>query len=299
MLRTLPPFSGLTAFYAAVRLGTLTRAAQTLNVSQPAITRRIARLEADLGCALFDRSHKPAVLTDGGRELMAVLRTSFDNIAVTAERLRMRGANQIVTVAGPSGFVSFWLIPRLGDLQAARPDTTIRVISSEHDLRDTSGDVRVRFGLSGDADEIKILGEEVFAAASPIYLSRHTPPNDVDGFGGLTFLTMERTRSQWYDWHSWFAAVGAGTQPSGRALHFNSYAMLISAALAGQGVCLCWSGLVDSYLESGALVRLTELSAASDRGYFLSVPRGAAAAAGVAGVADWIRRQSEAGPAPA
>lgn len=299
MLRSLPPFSGLTAFYAAVRFGTLTGAAHALNVSQPAITRRIARLEADLGCALFDRSRKPAILTEEGRELMDVLRSSFDGIGATADRIRLRGTNQVVTVTGPSGFVSFWLIPRLGDLQSALPDTTIRVISSEHDMRDTSGDIRVRFGIAGGAEETKILGEAVFAAASPIYLSRHAAPADAGGFAGLTLLSMERTRSQWYDWHSWFAATAGRSPPIGRYLHFNSYAMLISAALAGQGVCLCWSGLVDSYLASGALVRLTDLSASSERGYFLSVPRGPAAAAGVAGVADWIRRQTESGHAPA
>lgn len=56
----LPGFSGLTAFYAAARHGTLTAAASELNVSQPAVSRRIAQLEADLGCALFDRSRKPS-----------------------------------------------------------------------------------------------------------------------------------------------------------------------------------------------------------------------------------------------
>ena len=59
----LPAFSGLVAFYAAVRHGTLTGAAQELNVSQPAISRRISTLEADLGCHLFDRSRKPVQLT--------------------------------------------------------------------------------------------------------------------------------------------------------------------------------------------------------------------------------------------
>ena len=52
-MERLPGFSGLTAFYAAARHGTLTAAAAELNVSQPAVSRRIAALEADLGCALF------------------------------------------------------------------------------------------------------------------------------------------------------------------------------------------------------------------------------------------------------
>ncbi|MEM7652622.1 MAG: LysR family transcriptional regulator, partial [Pseudomonadota bacterium] len=52
---TLPPFSALIAFDAAARHGTFTKAAQEQNVSQPAISRRVAMLERDLGCSLFDR----------------------------------------------------------------------------------------------------------------------------------------------------------------------------------------------------------------------------------------------------
>ena len=50
----LPPFSGLTALHATARCGTLSAAAHELNVSQPAISRRIAALEDHLGCFLFD-----------------------------------------------------------------------------------------------------------------------------------------------------------------------------------------------------------------------------------------------------
>ena len=55
----LPSFSNLIAFDAVARNGTLTRAAEELNVSQPAISRRLSALEADLGLPLFDRTTKP------------------------------------------------------------------------------------------------------------------------------------------------------------------------------------------------------------------------------------------------
>ena len=136
----LPPFSGLTAFYAAVRHGTLTGAARELNVSQPAVSRRIAALEADLGCHLFDRSHKPARLTQQGREMMRALRSGFGQIEAAADQIRRSDGKQVVTVTGPAGFVGFWLIPRLGGLEAAFPEVTIRIISQEYGDPERPGD---------------------------------------------------------------------------------------------------------------------------------------------------------------
>jgi DNA-binding transcriptional LysR family regulator len=73
-----------------------------------------------------------------------------------------------------------------------------------------------------------------------------------------------------------------------RQLDFNSYAMLVNAALAGQGVCLCWSGLLDSFLSTGAMVRLDGPSARSVRGYFITRRDGLAANEEVMRIHDWI-----------
>lgn len=287
MSSRLPPFSGLTAFYAAVRHGTLTGAARELNVSQPAVSRRIAALEEDLGCRLFDRSHKPARLTQQGREMMRALRTGFGQIEAAAETIRRGNAKRVVTVTGPSGFVGFWLIPKLAELEAAFPELTIRIMSQEYGDPDRSGDVSIRYGLASEAEPLarRILGNEVFPVASPHYLARHDSPPDL---AKLTLLTMESARQHWHDWPSWFEAAGERMPAGVRQLDFNSYAMLVNAALAGQGVCLCWSGLLDSFLNTGAMVRLDGPSARSVRGYFITRRDGLAASAEVTGIHDWI-----------
>ncbi|MCW9044682.1 MAG: LysR family transcriptional regulator [Pseudopelagicola sp.] len=286
----LPAFSGLVAFYATVRHGTLTGAAQELNVSQPAVSRRISSLEADLGCHLFDRSHKPVRLTEQGRELAQVLRVSFGSIETMVDRLRRGAARRVVTVSAPSGFVGYWLIQQLGDLEEAFPEITIRIISQEYGEPERPGDVAVRFGLPDGsvAGEERILGDEVFAVASPLYLQRRgLTPGALD-FEGLTLLTMEGARSHWHDWPSWFEAVGRAMPERVRELDFNSYAHLVNAALAGQGVCLCWAGLLDPFLESGAVVRLGDEVAQSDRGYHIALREGLVARVDARAVYDWI-----------
>lgn len=293
MWTRLPAFSGLVAFDATVRHGTLTGAAQELNVSQPAISRRLAALEGDLGCVLFDRGHKPLRLTQEGRELAGVLRSGLGQIEVTVDHLRRRASHGVVTVSAPSGFVGYWLIHQLGDLEADFPDLTIRIISQEYGEPERPGDVSVRFGLPdpGVAGEERVLGDQVFAVASPLYLQkRGLTPQDAARFDGVTLLTMETTQGQWYDWSGWFAAVG---QVPGRVRHldFSSYAMVVNAALAGQGICLCWSGLLGDFLDSGAMLRIGDREAISERGYYLALREGQAARHEVRAVCDWLRER--------
>jgi DNA-binding transcriptional LysR family regulator len=284
----LPPFSGLTAFYAAVRHGTLTGAAQDLNVSQPAVTRRIAALEEDLGCKLFDRSHKPAQMTQQGRELMRVLRSGFGQIETVVEQLRQGSAKRVVTVTGPSGFVGFWLIPRLAELEAAFPELTIRIVSQEYGDPARPGDVSIRFGTPLDSGDRRILGEDVYPVASPLYLERRGAVADRTDFSRVTLLTMQAARQHWHDWPSWFSGADEIMPKEARLLDFNSYAMIVNAALAAQGVCLCWAGLLDSFVSTGALVRLGDKHAISTRGYFVSMHDGLAARHEAQEIFQWI-----------
>jgi len=286
----LPAFSGLTAFYAAVRHGTLTGAARELNVSQPAISRRIAALEADLGCALFDRAHKPARMTDEGRQLMRALRSGFGQIEQVVDTLRQGVDKKVVTISGPSGFVAYWLIPRLAELETSFPELTIRIMSEDQGGAGQAADIDVRFGLP-DAErpgEAKILGEEVYPVASPLYLARRGITPDQFSFSDVTFLTTETKRRHWYDWQAWFEASDLTYPAKARTLEFNAYAMVVNAALAGQGISLSWAGLLDSFLETGALVRLPGISVTSQRGYFIAARDGLAARKEVRGIFDQI-----------
>ncbi len=289
-MQRLPSFSGLTAFYAAARHGTLTAAADELNVSQPAVSRRIATLEADLGCDLFDRTHKPARITHAGKELLQALHSGFGQIEDAVSQIRKAAETRVVTVTAPSGFVGFWLIPRLGELEQAFPDVTIRIISQEYGEAVRPGDLTIRFGLpSGGGDaETRLLSDEVYAAASPLYLARLGMTAQGYDFSRMTLLTMEAARSQWHDWPSWFKSAGQVMPGRARVLDFNSYAMLVNAGLAGQGIFLAWGGILDSFIETGALLRLEAPTTTSARGYFAGLRDGAAAQQDVRQILHWI-----------
>lgn len=267
-----PPFASLTAFDAAARLGSFTRAAEEQNVSQPAISRRVSVLEAELGCRLFDRSTKPMNLTPAGERLFETLRTSFGRLQIVLDELRSEASTPTVSISGGTGFSTYWLLPKLPLLQEAHPDVKIRIVSETGESLHPAGDIQIRFG-DGDwpgMASTKILGETVFPVCSPLYLKGRDPMFPAESLLGERLLQFELGRLIWYDWPSWFAAIGQEWSSKAATTNFTSYGVTVAAALAGSGICLSWGGLLDTFLESGALVRVTDAFATSNRGYFLT-----------------------------
>ncbi|MBX7548092.1 LysR family transcriptional regulator [Streptomyces sp. NPDC004232] len=94
----------LRSFLAVAEEGSLTRAAERVFVSQPALTKQIRQLENQLGMRLFDRSHTGMTLTDAGHELAGrtpQLLTAWDDV-VRATRATGRQSTRVLRV----GFVA-------------------------------------------------------------------------------------------------------------------------------------------------------------------------------------------------
>src|ERR1700692_5136562 len=83
----LPPLNALKAVEAAARSKSFTRAAQELNVTQGAVSHQVKALEATLGIKLFNRERQRLVMTEAGRDYLAVVRDALDRIAAGTERL--------------------------------------------------------------------------------------------------------------------------------------------------------------------------------------------------------------------
>ena len=288
-MERVPPFSALIAFDAVVTAGSVTKGAERLNVTQPAISRRIAVIEQDLGVRLFDRSTKPHRLTAAGLQLHQALRDGLARIEGAVAELRLLGRQRTITISTGSGFASFWLTPRLGALQAAFPGLDLRLLSGDGPWSWSEVDLRIEFGGGhwADADARMILGEEVFAVSSPGLLAA-SGRSGLAALDGMTLLDIHDPALRWYSWRSWFAAAGHQPGAPPRTIQFDNYALLIASAVAGQGAALCWAGLLDPLIETGALVRVSADTVRSDRGYHVLVPASLPADAPARGVAAWL-----------
>ena len=89
------------AFAHAARLGSYTLAAQTLQVTQGAISRAIARLEEHLGFAVFERQGRHSVLTTAGRQYLDAIGPAILTIESATQAMRRKRAGRHVRLSMP------------------------------------------------------------------------------------------------------------------------------------------------------------------------------------------------------
>src|SRR5258705_8354460 len=121
MPRRLPPLNALRAFEVAARSENFTRAAEELGVSQVAISQQVKSLEAALGVKLFARDGKRLVITDAGKQYLAVVRDALDRIALGTDRLLQSKSSNVFNVSASPDFGAKWLVHRLGRLFVVYP----------------------------------------------------------------------------------------------------------------------------------------------------------------------------------
>src|SRR5512144_370522 len=132
MRQRLPPLNALKAFEAAARHESFTRAAEELFVTQGAVSHQVKALEATLGIKLFNRERQRLVITEAGREYLAVVRDAFDRIAVGTDRLVQRQSSGTLTVSTSPDFAAKWLVNRLGRFTESHPEIDLRISAAAH-----------------------------------------------------------------------------------------------------------------------------------------------------------------------
>src|SRR5258705_3760318 len=134
MPRRLPALNALKAFEAAARHESFTRAAEELCVTQGAVSHQVKALEQELGVKLFNRERQRLLITQAGRDYLAVVRDAFDRIALGTERLVQRQTSGALTISTSPDFAAKWLVYRLGRLSEAHPAIDLRGSATMHHL---------------------------------------------------------------------------------------------------------------------------------------------------------------------
>jgi DNA-binding transcriptional LysR family regulator len=252
------------AFAAIVRHGGFTRAAATLHLSQPAISRRVRLLETQLGTTLFERVRGGVLLTDAGRTFLphaeAILASMKDGLdAVAALQRGDRGA---VALAVVGTLASTSLTVHLRRFREAHPGIELSIRTALSD--EVSGLVRrgeASLGLRYDADRhpdlvSTIVHEEpmlpVCAARHPLARGRRL---------GAAALAGER-------WIAFPRRTGPVREPYARALERGLGVLGVSMSEivpidsltaqkrmveAGFGLALLPASSVDEELRAGTL----------------------------------------------
>lgn len=264
----------LRIFDAVGRLGSLTRAARELGLSQPAVSYQIKRAEEELGVSLFHRLHRGTTLTEAGEALFRAVHSGLERIDEAAREIRRKTRAPAIRIFTDYGFASFWLMPRVAGFRRLHPEVEVHVVASQ-DLKaglEGDADAAVLFGKQGDfpEDARLLIPERVVPVCSPGFRARFGPFTDMASLAKAPLLHLDVAgRARWLTWASWLAAHGVAREAAQGDLGLNTYGFVIQAALAEQGIALGWAGLVDEHLASGTLVTVGPEVARDDHGYWL------------------------------
>src|SRR4051812_46326534 len=199
----LPPLNALKAFEAAARHESFTRAAEELCVTQGAVSHQVKALESELAVKLFNRERRRLIITEAGRDYLAVVRDALDRIAIGTERLLQRQNAGVLTVSTSPDFAAKWLVHRLGHFAEAHPEIDLRVSATLHhvDFAREEVDLAVRHGDGNwpGLDTVRLSSEQLFAVCSPKLLTgrrRIGKPSDIVNYP----LIHLDSRTDWAKW---------------------------------------------------------------------------------------------------
>ena len=268
------PLAALRAFEAAARHRSYTRAAEELGLSHGAVSHHIKSLEALLGVTLFTRDKHGMTPTEHGQRLSVHASEGFAHLAQGVEEVRARLIrSRVVTVSVLPAFAGRWLIPRLSGFHDLHPDVDVNVRASPvlADFSRDGIDIALRYGpgrWQGLTSE-RLLNEDIFPVCSPRLLEKHPIAKASD------LSSVKLLRDQRIPWSTWFRAVGVpelSDPQSGPA--YSDAGLLLQAAVAGHGVALARSVLVQDELASGSLVRLFDEPVRAEFSYYVVYPSG-------------------------
>ncbi|HTR58564.1 MAG TPA: LysR substrate-binding domain-containing protein [Casimicrobiaceae bacterium] len=250
--RKLPSANALFAFEAAARCGNFSKAALELYVTQPAVSRMLSRMEQHLSVKLFERAHAKVRLTEDGEILFARISEGFRGIEAALDEIEARRTGtETITLSVSTAFTTHWLMPRMHKLRTAFPGVDVRFQLTSGPLRGPVKDVDLglRFPHRDEVHEhgVLLMPEILVPVCSPGY-ARNVRSRAKDGDTLMNLTDGDR------DWHRRFASFRKNGRPLARIVDFSDYAIVIQAALLGQGIALGWLNSVAYWLSTGALV---------------------------------------------
>ena len=269
----LPPLAAVRVFEAAARLGSFTRAADELGMTQSAISYQIKVLEDRIGSALFRRQRRGVELTPVGKRFASGVGEGLDLLREAYRQAVDRGEDALAISVAPTFAVSF-LASRLGHFHLANPSLSVKVEVSQQlvDFEAEGVDLAIRSGAGG------------WPGLSCHLLLRSDPtpmlsPELADSVGGirapedLLKLPIIEAGDPW--WRNWFAASGVPTPdlPAPSAPSLGAQVLEANAVLAGKGVGKLTPALHADALMQGRLIRPFERTQDDGQSFWLVCPR--------------------------
>lgn len=243
----------LRTFVDIADAGGISPAALRLGVSKSIVSRRLVRLEAELGIQLLSRTTRGAALTEAGRTFREHALKACAELDSAREALQSAGQLRgLLRIAVPTTLGPTHVSPVLAEMARRHPQLQVHACYRDHvgDLIGEGFDCAIRLGILPDSNLVarRIGRVHGTVVASPAYIRANGAPQTVD-----ELLAHEALVNGAEVWQLTDGDKHIAFRPQGRFKADNGMA-LVAAALAGLGVACLPDRLIREHLDSGALV---------------------------------------------
>ena len=193
----------LRVFHAAAEAGSFTHAAESLHLSQSAISRQVSALEHDVGVPLFQRHARGLVLTEQGELLFHTAHDVFMQLETVKTQLsettdKPQGTLRVSTTVGLG---AGWLTDRLPEFIDVYPDINLQLILSNEELdlttRQADCAIRLRQPQQPDLIQRKLFTVHLHLWAAQNYLDKFGTPQTVADLDKHRIVTFGEPVSHW------------------------------------------------------------------------------------------------------
>jgi LysR family transcriptional activator of dmlA len=255
--------SDLAFFSLLVRRGSLAAAAQDIGITPPAVSKRLAGLEARLRVRLLNRTTRRMSLTPEGETYLA----EGERISADLESLERKLSGGSVVPQGllrmnaTLGFGRRHITPQLSRFALQYPEVEVQLHLSERpgNLVEQAFDIAIRFGEQPDAriTARKLADNRRFLCASPAYIKKRGVPAVPRDLHEHSCIVLRENDEIYGSWHFRSGARQETVKVRGQ-LSTNDGDGAVAWALDGHGIVLRSEWDVAPYLRSGRLCRVLE-----------------------------------------
>ena len=282
----------LFTFEVCGRTLSFTDAAEELGVSQPAVSLAIRQLEAAIGTDLFVREHRKVRLTQAGKRLHEESSNALLRIYNVAREINEQPVPTHVNLSVTTAFASHWMVPRLARLHSDLPNIDLRLEVADRDIELSSSanslGIRNHVGRPSKVNSHLVAYEDLVPVASRAYLDKNTRPKRLKELAQHSLIHLEEPYRQRATWSQWFNGVSESVVAPLSGTKLNDYALVIQAAIAGEGIALGWRHIVSNLLEKQVLEIAFNQSWSSNNDTWLIWSKSVDLSESAQQVRDWI-----------
>ncbi|MCI8980368.1 MAG: LysR family transcriptional regulator [Clostridia bacterium] len=246
-------------FLEVADCGSISKAAEHLYISQPAVSMTIKKLEENLSATLFIRKTRGVALTEEGKLLYDCARIALYALADAEEKLKQSKNTGRLRIAASNVLCKYILMPYLEKFTKKYPDTDVSITcTSSSNAHAMLEECSIDLALMAKPDNIGTMSyyslgeiEDIFVC-TPAYLKRlDCKMNDVFKYGNIMLLNKSNVSRMHVN--NYYAENNINPA---HILEVNEMDMLIEFAKIGIGISCVVKQFVKNELLSGSLIEI-------------------------------------------